>query len=238
MTFSTHCAPFFPLNEHRPLSSRTFVAPHQFSVPIHVASTHREKLQLSLSLSAIVIIIIIKITKIEVRRRGERPSPRTAPPLDRPKLRSFFDVSRTHFHSFFLSWGSSRGILVFSKAGALKCSRLGSRVVVSWRPHSRRGFTRQPENSKRAHFRAPALQTPLEEGRMKENGSGKRKNKSAKFWATHPLGPHPAEHHPAGPHPAGPHLAGSHPAGSHPSGPLPKCPLSPLPPPRINHNHP
>ena len=29
--------------------------------------------------------------------------------------------------------------------------------VLVW---GRRGFTRQPENSKRAHFRTPALQTP------------------------------------------------------------------------------
>ena len=38
---------------------------------------------------------------------------RTLPPPDRPKFRSFFfHLSRLHFHSFFLTWGSSRGILV------------------------------------------------------------------------------------------------------------------------------
>ena len=42
------------------------------------------------------------------------------------------------------------------------------------RLRGRRGFTRQPENSKRAHFRAPALQTPPKfhtprEGRKNEN---------------------------------------------------------------------
>ena len=48
----------------------------------------------------------------------------------------------------------------------------GCRVLTAPKPP---GFTRQPENSKREHFRAPALQTPPKEGRMKENGSGKRK---------------------------------------------------------------
>ena len=48
----------------------------------------------------------------------------------------------------------------------------------------RRGFTRQPENSKRAHFTAPALQTPPKfhertprERKKKENCGGKRKKK-------------------------------------------------------------
>ena len=45
---------------------------------------------------------------------------------------------------------ASRGILVFEAPGR-------SNVNVS---PSRRGFTRQPENSKRVHLSAPALQTP------------------------------------------------------------------------------
>ena len=97
--------------------------------------------------------------------------------------------------SFFLL---SLGVLLvefwrFLKAGTLKCAHLGSR-----RPRSRRGFTRQPENSKRAHLRAPALQTPPKfhektprekEERMKFP-EGERK-KRAKFWAPHPSGPQP-----------------------------------------------
>ena len=51
---------------------------------------------------------------------------------------------------------------------------------------SRRGFTRQPENSKRAHFRAPALQTPpkfhektsQEREERKKNVAGEGKKKS------------------------------------------------------------
>ena len=62
------------------------------------------------------------------------------------------------------------------------------------RPKGRRGSTRQPENSKRAHLSAPALQTPPKfhektnkRGRMKTvAGEGK---KSAKFWASHPSAP-------------------------------------------------
>ena len=52
-----------------------------------------------------------------------------------------------------------------------------------------RGFTRQPENSQRAHFRPPALQTPpkfnertSKRGRKNENCGGRGK-KRAKCWA-------------------------------------------------------
>ena len=58
--------------------------------------------------------------------------------------------------------------------------------------------TRQPENSKRAHFRAPALQTPPKfhvrtprERKKKKIVAGKGK-KNAKFWAPHPSGLHPS----------------------------------------------
>ena len=99
------------------------------------------------------------------------------------------------------------------------------------------GFTRQPENSKRAHFRPPALQTHHQnstkghprEGRKKENCGGRGK-KSAIF-----LGPPPFEAsiHPSGPHPSGPPLFLGlgpnpwgllrvlHPSGPHSSGPHP-----------------
>ena len=46
-------------------------------------------------------------------------------------------------------------------------------------PQSRRGFTRQPENSKRATFQGPALQN---KGRKNENCGGRGK-KRAKIWA-------------------------------------------------------
>ena len=56
----------------------------------------------------------------------------TALTPDRPKFRSFFSLSRHIFFLFSLSGVSSRGILVvFLKAGTLKCARLGSRAVVS-----------------------------------------------------------------------------------------------------------
>ena len=76
--------------------------------------------------------------------------------------------------------------------------------------------TRQPENSKRAHFRAPALQTPPKfhertprERKKKENCGGK-KEKSAKFWAPHPSGLHPSKLHPSGSTLRGPTFSGLH----------------------------
>ena len=58
------------------------------------------------------------------------PLRRTALPLERPKCLSFFPSPATIFILSSLSWVSSRGILVvFLKAGALKCERLGSWAV-------------------------------------------------------------------------------------------------------------
>ena len=83
------------------------------------------------------------------------------------------------------------------------------------------GFTRQPENSKRAHLRVPALQTnttkiPRENSQRDRQrakmGAGEGKN-NAKFLApTLTLGPDPS----------GPHFSGSGapPFGAHPSGPV------------------
>ena len=47
--------------------------------------------------------------------------------------------------------------MVFVKTGTLKCARLGFRAVVCnpRRLRGRRGFTRQPENSKRGTFERP-----------------------------------------------------------------------------------
>ena len=102
--------------------------------------------------------------------------------------------------------------------------------------------TRQPKNSKRAHFRAPAFQTPP---KFHENCGGKREKKAQNFWAPHPSGstlrgstlrgstlrgstlrgptlrgPTLRGPHPSGPHPSGPHPSGPHPSGPHPSGPI------------------
>ena len=91
------------------------------------------------------------------------------PPLD--PFRRTAKISLSFFPlppqlSIFLPWRSFRG--------------------KPWRLWGR-GFTRQPENSKRAHLRAPALQTPPKfqgpprEGRKNENCGG-RWEKRAKFW--------------------------------------------------------
>ena len=58
------------------------------------------------------------------------------------------------------------------------------------------GFTRQPENSKRAHLRAPASSKHHQKttrrhtvrDKKSKTGGGRRKE-SAKFWAPHPSGP-------------------------------------------------
>ncbi len=107
-----------------------------------------------------------------------RPGPPS--PLDRPKFRSFFSLSRRKIVLFFPLWGSSRGnLLVFSKCWGRQMFTFGLSGL--------RGFTQQPENSKRAHLSAPALQTP-----PKFHEKTPREGKSAKFWASHPSGPHPS----------------------------------------------
>ena len=60
------------------------------------------------------------------RTTPPRPLPaRTPPPPDRPKFRAFFPLPPPFSLFFSLSGGSSRGILVvFLKAGTLKCARL------------------------------------------------------------------------------------------------------------------
>ena len=69
-------------------------------------------------------------------------------------------------------------------------------------PDRRRGFTRQPENSKRAHFRDLALQTPPKfdektptrenkERKMWRQRGEKKRHFGPTLWASHPLGPHP-----------------------------------------------
>ena len=86
------------------------------------------------------------------------------------------------------------------KAGTLKCPRLefsGCRVKPR-RPQSSWGFTRLPENSKRAHWRVPGASNttkiPREDTRerQKERKWGQEREKSAKIWAPPPSGPHPS----------------------------------------------
>ena len=67
-----------------------------------------------------------------------------------PKISRFFFPLPPPFSFFFSLWGSSRGNLVFEALGPLNVHVGSSRAVV-WTPggaEGRRGFTRQPENSK------------------------------------------------------------------------------------------
>ena len=103
-----------------------------------------------------------------------------------PKFRFFFPLSRHNFLSFFplfrvlsLNFGG-----VFEGRDPEMCTfGLSSCRVKPQRLLGRRGFIRQPENSKRAHFRALVLQTtpkfhegpPREEERKKHvAGEGKK----------------------------------------------------------------
>ena len=127
--------------------------------------------------------------------------PSSGPPSGPPKISLFFSPLPHHFCSFCLSLG------VFSlnfggfgeDRGPQMCTfgLLGCRVKPR-RLRGRRGFTREPENSKRAHLTHPKLQTPPKfhektpRQRQKERKWGGRgKKKSAKFWAPHPSGPPP-----------------------------------------------
>ena len=87
-----------------------------------------------------------------------------------------------------------------------------------------RGFTRQPENSKRGHLRVPALQTPP---KFHENTPEKDRKKH-EILGLPPSGPHLPSPRAAGPHPFGPPtLRVSTPPGTHPSGPSSGGPLGP-----------
>ena len=75
-----------------------------------------------------------------------------------------------------------------------------------WRLWGRRGFTRQPENSKRAHLRLPALETPPKFNEKTPKATQKERKwdetRQNKFWALHPSGSHFCWFGP----PSGPHL--------------------------------
>ena len=102
-----------------------------------------------------------------------------------------FILSFSLWEVFSLNFGGvfeGRGAQIYT-FGLSGCS------VKPRRLRGRRGFTQQPENSKRAHLSAPALQKhhqnstrrqPRErEERMKL--PAEERKKSAKFWALHPF---------------------------------------------------
>ena len=99
--------------------------------------------------------------------------PGTALPLDRPKFRSFFPSPTTQ-NSFFSSLSGCllvEILVVFLKAGTLKCARLGSPCET---PAVSRPSHDNPKNSKRAHLSAPALQTPKFHEKTNKRGRKER----------------------------------------------------------------
>ena len=139
------------------------------------------------------------------------PFPWTALPLDRPKFRSFLPslgVFSLNFGGVFEDWGPQ-----MCTFGLLGCR------VKPRRPHQTGppGLAHdQPENSKRAHLNAPALQTPPKfhektprEGRKERILRREREKKARNF------GPHRSGSHYSGLHPSGPHPSGLHPSGPH-----------------------
>ena len=85
---------------------------------------------------------------------------------------AFFSLSRRKIRSFLPSLG------VFSwNFGGVFEDQSSKRL---------RGRRRQPENSKRAHLRAPALQTPPKFNEKKRTNFAAGEGKDAKFWAPHP----------------------------------------------------
>ena len=114
----------------------------------------------------------------------------TGPPApDHPKSLSFF-LSRPYFRSFCLSLG----VFSLNFGGVFEGwdPQMCTFGLSGCRVKPRRGFTRQPKNSKRAHLMVPTLQTPLKfhENTLRETQTkmdvGKGKKKNAKFWASHP----------------------------------------------------
>ena len=117
---------------------------------------------------------------------------RTPLPPDRPKFCAFFPVfPQFSFFLLSLSWGL---------------------LVEFWwrlkrRGPERRGFTQQPENSKRAHLRVPELQKhhqistrrpPRERAREKERKWVREREKKARNFGAPAFGPHPSDPHPWG----------------------------------------
>ena len=139
----------------------------------------------------------------------DNPPPDNPPP-DRPKFRSFFPSSCHKFHSSFSLLGSFRWIFLAPEPWNVHIWALGLSCETPAAPPDRAAGarTRQPENSKRAHFTAPALQTPPKfhertprERKKKETCGGKREEKARNFGlptlrastlrGLHPSGPPP-----------------------------------------------
>ena len=174
------------------------------------------------------------------------PSAGPSPP-DRPKFRSFFPLPcfgvLAMFGQYVLAFGGcvllfcGCCVLYFWACSTFLPSSLPRTALSPYRPPPgppKFRSTRQPENSKRAHCRATALQTPpkfhekTSKRRVKERRMWRERKKSAKIWAPHPSKPHPSGphtsgHHPSRPHPQGPTLRG--PTHSHPHN-LAKCGLA------------
>ena len=136
-----------------------------------------------------------------------------------PKFRVFFPSPATIFLSFF----PLLGVLSLNFGGVFEgrdpemCTfgLSGCRVILR-RLWGRRGFTRQPENSKRAHFRPRRFKTPPKfHERTPKRGKKERKmvagegKKNAKFGVPHPSGPYPSGPTFRGPTVQGPTLRGS-----------------------------
>ena len=91
------------------------------------------------------------------------PPPPDPPPRDRPKFRAFFSLSRHQFRFFSLSlcvFSLNFGGFCEDRDPQLCTFGLSGCGVKPRRLCCRRGFTQQPENSKRAHLTPPALQAP------------------------------------------------------------------------------
>ena len=145
-------------------------------------------------------------------------SPPDPPPPDRPspgppKFSLFFFLSPTG--NFFLS-SLSGGFLVefwwcLKRRGAQMCTfGLSGCRVTPRRLRGRQGFTRQPENSKRAHMSVPAFQTPSKfhektpSERRNNEISGGREKKKREILGSPPFGPPPCGLPFCGPPPFGP----------------------------------
>ena len=104
-----------------------------------------------------------------------------------PNFRALFSSSRLKFHSLCSLWASFRGISGSGVAAGDRvrapAARSGGAAMVS---HD------DPENSKRAFWRAPALQTPPKFHEKTPRESTKRKKlggeKKTKFWAVQQRG--------------------------------------------------
>ena len=89
---------------------------------------------------------------------GVSKTPRTPPPSDRRKFRSFFSLSRHNFHSFFSLLGVSLNFGgVLEAPGPCVCTRSpGGPLLCCARSFETTGVSLD-SRTKRAHFRVPAF---------------------------------------------------------------------------------